>query len=197
MYKKFIVIIQLVVIPLLGFSQHLEFNNISMESNIEEFEKALLQNGVLKDYCLDLGTQYDNQIDRRFYKITKNNNEYKLIVGYTKFSKSVYRVYVYCIYGDSTVPKVKYHEFVGKIISNSSFTIKDKGTQFMKFENKSGEIHVFYDNTGISIFYTDHENDSLCRAESFYLDKRTCKRLQKKYNNPLFYDNNPCFSKDW
>lgn len=197
MFKKFLVIIQFVVTPLLCFSQHLDFYNISMGNSLANFEKMLLQNGVLKDYCLNHDTQYDDQIGNfRRYKYIKNNNEYKLSVGYTKYSNLVCSVHVFLQYSDSTVCKDKYCEFVGKMINNSSFTIKDKGTQFMKFENKSGEVHIYYDDTAISIFYRDCENDLLRQVECFInLDKRICKRLQKRYNNPLFYDNNPRFSK--
>ena len=127
MSKKFLVIISFVITPLVCYSQHLDFYNISMGNNLDSFEKYLLQNGAQKDYCLYLGTQYDNQIDKRYYKYMKQDIEYKLMVCYTRFSNSVYSVYVYCIYGDSTVPKVKYHEFVGKIISNSSFSLRIVG----------------------------------------------------------------------
>lgn len=85
MSKKILVIISFVITPLVCYSQHLDFYNISMGNNLASFEKYLLQNGAQKDYCLDLGTQYDNQIDRRHYKYMKQDIEYKLIVCYTRF----------------------------------------------------------------------------------------------------------------
>lgn len=195
MSKKILVIISFVITPLVCFSQHLDFYNISMGYNLASFEKYLLQNGAQKDYCLDLGTQYDNQIDRRFYKYMKQDNEYKLIVSYTRYSNYVYSVSVYSQYSDIALRKEKYNELIGKTISDNSFTIKDKGTQFIKFENEFGTVFIHYDDTCVSINYTDHENDLLRQAETFpFFGNKRARRLQKKYNNPYFYDKNPLFS---
>lgn len=196
MSKKILVIISFVITPLVCYSQHLDFYNISMGNNLASFEKYLLQNGAQKDYCLDLGAQYDNQIDKRFYKYMKQDIEYKLIVGYTRFSNSVYSVSVFSQYSDIALCKEKYNELIGKTISDNSFTIKDKGTQFIKLENELGTVSIAYDDTVVHISYTDHENDLLRQAATFtfFLDKRACRRLQKKYNNPYFYDKNPRFS---
>lgn len=196
MSKKILVIISFVITPLVCYSQHLDFYNISMGNNLASFEKYLLQNGAQKDYCLDLGAQYDNQIDKRYYKYIKQDIEYKLIVCYTRFSNSVYSVYVFSQYSDIALCKEKYNELIGKTISDNSFTIKDKGTQFIKLENELGTVFIAYDGTSVHISYTDHENDLLRQAVTFTfsLNKRACRRLQKKYNNPYFYDKNPRFS---
>ena len=84
---------------------------------------------------------------------------------------------------------------IGKTISDISFTIKDKGTQFIKLKNELGTVFIAYDDTFVQIIFTDLEKDLLRQAATFtLLDKRVCRRLQKKYNNPYFYDKNPRFS---
>jgi hypothetical protein len=189
MFKKFVIFMAMVAIPVLGMAQHLDFFGIPMDKSIDEFEKILLEKGVTKDFWIS-GDYAD-------YKITSDNQEYKISLHYTKYSKQVYMVSVSFADESYALCEKGYQRLVGRIVTEYNYKQAKKGEKYIKFVGDFGTIDIFKNDGFVQIVFMDTENHVLMSAEqSSFLNWKRCKKLQKKYENPLFYDKNPRFELD-
>lgn len=90
-----------------------------------------------------------------------------------------------------------YQGLVGRIVTEYNYKQAKKDEKYIKFVGDFGTIDIFKNDDFVQLIFMDTENHVLMSAEeSFFLDRKMCKRLQKKYRNPLFYDKNPRFDLD-
>lgn len=184
----------MVAIPVLGMAQHLDFFGIPMDKSIDEFEKILLGKGVIKDFCIRGGYK---GIDYSCYEVSSDNQEYKIRLHYTKYSKQVYNVSVSFTDESYALCEKSYQRLVGRIVTEYNYKQAGKGEKYIKFIGDFGTVDIFKDDGGVQIIFMDTENHVLMSAEqSSFLNRKMCKKIQKKYKNFLFYDKNPRFDLD-
>ena len=173
-------------------AQHMDFFGITMGQSLDDFEKCLVENGVVcsTDSC-------------KKYLFSYKNREYSIGVGCTKYSKQVMFVSVSLLSKIEEEKEEFLQRALGRIVREYEFNKKEiidiSYLNEVKFTLDMGTIYVRKNYLGKDITYSvylfDKENGSLSFAEheSDLYNKEVCKELQEKYNNPWFYDKNPRF----
>lgn len=169
------------------FAQHMDFEGISFDSSLEAFDKELVKHG----FALVEEDEYDKV---RFYRGLHSNMEFSVFIRFTQYSLKIYEISVYFnqshydrvkeyIEQKYCVQPVEWHHMMRNYMLGWWF-------RFVYDVADNGWIGLAKDN--FSIY--DNEFYCLNLAEVNYpklLKKRDLKKWQKKYKNPLFYDENP------
>lgn len=170
------------------FAQHMDFDGVTFDSPLETIDAKLVNLG------LDLVEKEYDKISggMLFYNGMCSNMEFSVFVHYTPYSSKIYKISV--LFNCENYDKIK--EYI-----ESKYLVKPVEYQEkVKFTDSS--FRLIYDIAGngwiglkrdyVEIY--DNEFHYLYKAEVDYpkfYKKRDLRMWQKKYNNPLFYDNNP------
>lgn len=179
------------------YAQHMEFEDISFESSLETFNQELINRGFL----LVEDAYVDNVDGSLFYKGSYKGVDISVLIRYTPHSKKVYDISI--LYDEM------YHDKFKTYIENKYNVEPVDNVTRHHIAPYSRYLDYVYNisNVGIiilsnhyngSIKIIDNEYYLLWKAEVDYpkfVKKRDLKKWQKKYNNPLFYDNNPVLNK--
>ena len=175
----------------------MEFEGISFESSLEAFNQELINRGFL----LVEDAHVDNDDGSLFYKGSYKGVDISVFISYTPHSKKVYNI--------SLLYDEMYHDKFKEYIENK-YNVEpvDNDTKH-RIAPYSRYLDYVYNisNIGMIILSNhyngnvkiiDNEYNLLWKAESWYpniIKKRDLKRWQRKYKNPLFYDENPSVNK--
>lgn len=175
----------------------MEFEDISFESSLETFNQELINRGFL----LVEDAYVDNVDGSLFYKGSYKGVDISVFIRYTPHSKKVYDISI--LYDEM------YHDKFKTYIENKYNVEPVDNVTRHHIAPYSRYLDYVYNisNVGIiilsnhyngSIKIVDNEYYLLWKAEVDYpkfVKKRDLRKWQKKYNNPLFYDNNPVLNK--
>lgn len=176
------------------YAQHIEFEGVSFDGPLDVVDAELVNMGF------DLvETEYDKYSGGLlFYRGMYFNMKLSVFVRYTPYSRGIYEVSV--LFDRLHYDKIK--EYI-----ESKYMVKPvEHHDRMKVTSTYSHFNFIYDMAGTGwigltrdyIVINDNENFCLYKAEVDYpkfVKKRDLKKWQKKYNNPLFYDNNPVLNK--
>ena len=183
----------------------MDFFGITMGQSLDDFEKCLVENGVVCSTDSEGESIYEDEYLRiKFYSFSYRNREYSISVECTKYSKQVIRASVSLLSEIDEEKEEFLQRAVGRIVAEYEFNKKEiEKTPYrnvIKFTLNNGYVHVAKVSIGKDINYSVHLADkenvelSFAEHESDLYNKEVCKELQDKYNNPLFYDKNPRFA---
>lgn len=163
-----------------------------------EFERCLLEKGVEIDSCSAAAEAHLQDYDwpDNYYKYIYNGQTYSIYVVGTKYSDQVRYVNLRLNAETYAEKENDFYKLIGRVAIETDLPIirRNKELGIVTFGNDYGEVTVSNDPFDVNIIFQDKENWLLDLAEGHTTyDKSECKRLQKKYNNPLFYDKNPRF----
>lgn len=194
MKRKMVLLWAILICYNTTFAQHMEFEGISFESSLETFNQELINRGFL----LVENAYVDNDDGSLFYAGSYKGVDISIFIYYTPHSKKV------C--GISILYDEMYDDKFKEYIENKYNVEPVDNVTRHRLAPYTSYIDYVYNipNVGMIILYNrynnrstkiiDNEYDLLWKAESWYpnsIKKRELKRLQRKYKNPLFYDENP------
>lgn len=194
MFKKFLLLCAFLFCYNATFAQHMEFDGVSFDNSLETIHTELVKRGLSL-----VKHEYDEYSGGElFYNDTYSNMKLSVFVSYTPHSKKVY--YISILYNEM------YHNKFKEYIENK-YNVEpvDEVTRYRIARYHSNYLDYVYNISNIgmiilsnsyngSIKIIDNEYHYLYKAEANYpkfVKKRDLRKWQKKYNNPLFYDNNP------
>ena len=197
MIRKIVLLWVILICYNTTFAQHMVFEGISFESSLEAFNQELINRGFL----LVEDAHVDNDDGSLFYKGSYKGVDISVFISYTPHSKKVYNI--------SLLYDEMYHDKFKEYIENK-YNVEpvDNDTKH-RIAPYSRYLDYVYNisNIGMIILSNhyngnvkiiDNEYNLLWKAESWYpniIKKRDLKRWQRKYKNPLFYDENPSVNK--
>lgn len=205
MKNRIVSIIVAMLFPFFCMAQHMDFFGITMGQSLENFEKCLVENGVVCSIYSEGESIYEDEYLRiKFYSYSNRDRKYTISVECTKYSKQVYRISVSLVSESEEQQEEFLQRALGRVISTYDFNKKEiEDTLYrknIKLLLDRGSVNVGKQSVGTrfhySLSFVDQENILLSFAEhenSKRYNKEVCKKLQDKYNNPLFYDKNPRF----
>lgn len=197
MIRKIVLLLAILFCYNTIYAQHMEFEDISFESSLETFNQELINRGFL----LVEDAYVDNVDGSLFYKGSYKGVDISVFIRYTPHSKKVYDISI--LYDEM------YHDKIKTYIENKYNVEPVDNVTRHHIAPYSRYLDYVYNisNVGIiilsnhyngSIKIVDNEYYLLWKAEVDYpkfVKKRYLRKWQKKYNNPLFYDNNPVLNK--
>lgn len=197
MIRKIVLLLAILFCYNTIYAQHMEFEDISFESSLETFNQELINRGFL----LVEDAYVDNVDGSLFYKGSYKGVDISVFISYTPHSKKVYDISI--LYDEM------YHDKFKTYIENKYNVEPVDNVTRHHIAPYSRYLDYVYNisNVGIiilsnhyngSIKIVDNEYYLLWKAEVDYpkfVKKRDLRKWQKKYNNPLFYDNNPVLNK--
>lgn len=194
MIRKIVLLWAILICYNTTFAQHMDFEGVSFDSSLETVDAELVNRG------LSLVKQgYDEYSGGElFYNGMYSNMKLSVFVRYTPYSRKIYKISV--LFDWENYDKIK--EYI-----ESKYMVKPVALhEMMKFTPAWSGFRFIYDITGYGwiglkrdyVDIYDNEYHYLYKAEVDYpkfVKKRDLRKWQKKYNNPLFYDNNPVLNK--
>lgn len=194
MIRKIVLLLAILFCYNTIYAQHIEFEGVSFDGPLDVVDAELVNMGF------DLvETEYDKYSGGLlFYRGMYFNMKLSVFVRYTPYSRKIYNVSV--LFDQVHYDRIK--EYI-----ESKYMVKPVELhEMMKFTPAYSGFRFIYDIAGngwiglkrgnVNIY--DNEFHYLYKAEVDYpkfVKKRDLRKWQKKYNNPLFYDNNPVLNK--
>ena len=194
MIRKIVLLWAVLIFYNTTFAQHMDFEGVSFDSSLEAIDAKLVNHGldlVEKEYDKYSGGML-------FYNGIYSNMKLSVFVRYTPYSRKIYNVSV--LFDQVHYDRIK--EYI-----ESKYMVKPVDLhEMMKFTPAYSGFRFIYDIAGNgwiglkrgNVNKYDYEFHYLYKAEVDYpkfVKKRDLRKWQKKYNNPLFYDNNPVLNK--
>lgn len=168
------------------FAQHMDFDGLSFDSSLEAIDAKLVNLG------LDLvKKEYDKYSGGMLFY---NNGILSVFVYYTPYSRKIYNVSVLFdqVHYDRIKEYIESKYMVKPVALHEMMKFTPTWSGFRSIYNIDGNGWIGLKRDCVNI--NDNEYYYLYKAEVNYpkfVKKRDLRKWQKKYNNPLFYDNNP------
>lgn len=191
MIRKIVLLWAILICYNATFAQHMEFEGISFESSLEAFNQELMNRGFLL-------VEDDNDDGSLFYKGSYMDVDLSIFIRYTPYSKKVYNISI--VYDEMYHDKIKEYienKYNVEPVDNVTKHRIAPGSRIGDYVYNISNIGMIFLSNGY-VYIIDNEYNLLWKAESLYpniIKKSDLKKWQRKYNNPLFYDENPIINK--